>query len=107
MSKELSKVTIEGSIWAYWYVSDYPSIASHFSFYFERYESNHKRNKENGHIYIAPYTIEIEMPKGLDLRKSALKGLQKKRKLILADNEMKLNQIDANIQTFLAIEHKQ
>lgn len=103
--EDLNKVVLEGSIWAYLYVSEYSEISSNFVFYFEKYEFNHKRNKEQGHIYIAPYSIEIEMPKGIDLRKSALKGLQKKRKLILAENESRLAKIDANIQTLLAIEH--
>ena len=103
--EDLKKVVIEGSVWAYWYISDSKYIAPHFTFYFERYEFNHKRNKENGHIYIAPYSIEIEMPADIDLKKSALKGLQKKRKLILSENEIRINQIDANIQTLLAIEH--
>jgi hypothetical protein len=107
MRDDLTKVKIEGSIWAYWYISENSWVDPHFVFYFERYEFNHKSNKENGDIMLAPYTIEIEMPVGIDLRKSALKGLQKKRKLILAENESRLNVIDANIQTLMAIEHKE
>ena len=61
---------------------------------------------KDSYIYIAPYTIEIEMPEGLDLHKSALKALQDKRKLILAENEMSVLKVDAEIQEFLAIEQK-
>jgi serine protease inhibitor len=107
MSQDLTKVKIEGSVWAYWHVSDSKYLESRFVFYFEAYDFNHKRNIEAGHIMLSPYSIEIEMPAGLDLRKSALKGLQKKRKLILAENESKLNAIDTNIQMLMAIEHKE
>ena len=59
-----------------------------------------------GFIPIAPYTIEIEMPEGIDLHKGHLVGLQKQRKLILAQNQGKTNEMDAKIQEFMAIESK-
>ena len=59
-----------------------------------------------GYIPIAPYNIEIELPEGIDLHKGHLVGLQKQRKLILAQNQGKLNEIDAKIQEFMAIESK-
>ena len=62
--------------------------------------------EENGYIPIAPYTIEIEMPEGLDLHKAQLKSLQEKRKLILAENEQRLNAIDNEIANLMAIEDK-
>jgi hypothetical protein len=61
---------------------------------------------KQGYIYLSPFDIEIEVPKDVDLRKSTLKLLQEKRKLVLSDNQMKLNQIDNEIQEFLAIENK-
>jgi hypothetical protein len=102
----IESVKIEGTIWAYWHISDWPTIEPSFVFYFERYDFNHDRNRKSGHILIAPYTIEIEMPIHIDLRKSTLKFLQKKRKLILAENESRAQKIDGEIQTLLAIEHK-
>ena len=60
----------------------------------------------NGFIPIAPYNIEIEMPEGIDLHKGHIAGLQNKRKLILAQSQGKLNEIDAKIQEFMAIESK-
>lgn len=59
-----------------------------------------------GDIKIAPYTIEIEMPEGFDVANEQIKALQNQRKLILADNEKRLNHIDQKIQEFIAIEHK-
>jgi hypothetical protein len=61
---------------------------------------------EPRYIKVAPYTIEIEMPEGFDPVKETLKGLQVQRKLILAENEQRLNVIDGKIQELLAIEHK-
>lgn len=59
---------------------------------------------ESSHIPIAPYEIEVEMPDGDDLYAGALKLLQIKRKLILANSNLALNTIDAEIQTFIAME---
>jgi len=61
--------------------------------------------KQN-YIHIAPYDIEIEMPKGVDLQKSTLEVFQEQRKLILAENQVKLNQIDKQISELMAIESK-
>lgn len=56
---------------------------------------------------IAPYTIEIEIPDDIDLHKAKLTSLQNKRKLILAENEQRLNAIDNEISNLLAIENKE
>ena len=61
---------------------------------------------EQGYIYIAPYTIEIELTDGIDINSKHITHLQEKRKLILAENQVKLNAIDQEIQECLAIEHK-
>jgi hypothetical protein len=108
MSEEIEKVVLDGQIWAQWYVPEWDS-PPYFLFWFERYgmdSYSNKENKKKGYIHIAPYTIEIELPKGVNLRKAALKSLQNKRKLILSENEIRLNKIDGYIQTLLAIEHK-
>lgn len=57
-------------------------------------------------IRVAPYTIEIEMPEGFDPMKETLNALQVQRKLILAENEKRLTDIDGKIQELMAIEHK-
>jgi hypothetical protein len=58
------------------------------------------------YILVAPYTIEIEMPEGFDPKQETLKALQIERKLILANNEQRLNEVDSKIQELMAIEHK-
>lgn len=57
---------------------------------------------------IAPYKIEIEVPDNvLDLVYSnTLKNLQIKRKLILVENQKRVNNIDAQISELQAIENK-
>lgn len=57
-------------------------------------------------LKIAPYTIEIEIPESLDLHKAQLTALQEKRKLILAENETRLNAVDNEIAKLMAIEDK-
>lgn len=61
---------------------------------------------DSGYIKLAPYTIEIELPEGIDLYKAKLESLQHKRKLILAENQQRINQVDEEIQNYLAIEYK-
>jgi hypothetical protein len=106
---EKETIKIEGQLWVRWYTSDSQYIKPHFHYWFEPYaldSYSNKENAENGYTHIGPYTIEIEKPKDADLTKKALKGLQKQRKLILAENESRLNTIDGHIQGLLAIEHK-
>jgi hypothetical protein len=61
---------------------------------------------DHNFIPVAPYTIEIEMPEGFDPMKETLNALQVQRKLILAENEKRLTEIDGKIQELMAIEHK-
>jgi hypothetical protein len=58
------------------------------------------------YIFIAPFTIEIEMPANFDPNKELLKSLQSQRKLILSENQRKLNEVDRQIQELQSIEHK-
>lgn len=105
---EITTVKLEGQIWAHWYSSDITDFQD-FIFHFQLGkidDYSNKENKKRGYIHIAPYVIEIEIPKNVDLRKQALKGLQKQRTLILSENEVRLNKIDSQIQTLMAIEHK-
>jgi hypothetical protein len=97
----MKTVKIEGSIWA-----SYDNLFKKYRF--NHIETNIESNhfKSQGYIPIAPYTIEIEMPDDIDLQKSTLTALQEKKKLILADNQMKLNQIEQEIQEFMAVEDK-
>jgi len=106
MSQDAKNIKIEGVILAEWYIPDWQGAEPRFIYYFERYDYSIESAIKRGAIKIAPYVIEIEIPDDIDLRKSAVKGLQKKRKLILSENEARLNKIDADIQTLLAIEHK-
>lgn len=57
-------------------------------------------------IKIAPYTIEIVLDGDINqmIYNKTLETLQKQRKLILAENQLRLNEIDQRIQEHLAIE---
>ena len=99
----MKNIIIEGYIYA-----SYQDWIKDFDFIFTAVTGNEICQgfvKEN-YIPIAPYSIEIEMPDDIDLHKCQLIGLQNKRKLILAQNQGKLNEIDAKIQEFMAIEGK-
>lgn len=65
-------------------------------------------SREPIYIYIAPYTIEIEIDDGVmqNFHQLELKSLQRQRKIILAENEKRLNQIDQQIAEHQSIEHK-
>ena len=96
-------VVIKGYIYA-----GYGEHSKEFMFTF--LESNEdkisKAFTKAGYIPIAPYSIEIEMPENIDLHNGHLLSLQNKRKLILAHSQGELNEIDAKIQEFMAIENK-
>ena len=99
----MKNIVLEGYIYA-----GYMEYSKEFYYTFvgmKGSESN-KSFVEAGYIPIAPYCIEIELPEGIDLHKGQLVGLQHQRKLILAQNQGKLNEIDAKIQEFMAIESK-
>ena len=99
----MKNIIIEGYIYA-----SYRDWRKDFGFIFTNLRGNEicqEFAKEN-YIPIAPYSIEIEMPDDIDLHKEHLVGLQNQRKLILGQNQGKLNEIDAKIQEFMAIENK-
>ena len=99
----MKNIIIKGYIYA-----EYIDWLKDFSFIFTNVRGNEVCDafvKEN-YIPIAPYSIEIEMPDDIDLQKEHLVGLQNQRKLILGQNQGKLNEIDAKIQEFMAIENK-
>ena len=76
------------------------------------FETGNDENKfyewaiNEGYFILAPYTIEIELQQNFDYKSETLKGLQNKRKLILENNELRIQDIDAEIQEYLAIENK-
>lgn len=90
-------ILLDGNIWAKKWQTDHD-----FSFFIGK-PDNEYLIKE-GYIYIAPYRIELVMPAGIDLYASHLQSLQVKRKLILAENESRLNVVDEEIKNHLALE---
>jgi len=58
-------------------------------------------------LKISPYTIEVEIPDGIDMHKAILTSLQEKRKLILSENQQRLNAVDVEISEHMAIENKE
>jgi hypothetical protein len=98
-------VKIEGTICAKWekWSKEY------FHRFIQKSNDDYKLDEwaiNEGYFILAPYTIVIELSKGFDYKSATLKGLQNKRKLILASNEIRIQDIDAEIQEFLAIENK-
>ena len=99
----MKNIIIEGCIYA-----SYQDWRKDFGFIFTNVRGNEicQIFIDDNYIPIAPYNIEVEMPEDIDLHKGHLVGLQNKRKLILAQNQGKINEIDAKIQEFMAIENK-
>lgn len=102
MSKKKT-VTIEGSVYISlesWNKGEVGFIAVNFN------SDSWERQWKHEMYKIAPYTIEIEMPDGIDLHKVQLDALQHKRKLILAENQKNLNAVDEEISNLMALENK-
>jgi hypothetical protein len=102
----MSKIRIDGAICAEKY-----SWEKEFSFTWSRQtDPNYipRGPSAPARIYIAPYTIEIEVDGEVEamLHKQGLKALQRQRTLILAENQTRLEEIDAQIASMMAIEHK-
>lgn len=103
----MQTIKIEGAIWArkFKFEKDF-----HFAFYECKDPDDPYLTGENGDtgVLIAPYTIEIEADG--DIRQMMYKkttlALQNQRKLILAENQKRLNEIEAMIANHLAIENK-
>lgn len=77
-------------------------------FNWHRESSRNFVTEKLGETIVADYDIEIEAPDNLDelINNSRLTYLQHQRKLILAENQDKLNNIDRQISELLAIENK-
>lgn len=98
----MKTIKLEGGIWA-----QYDKRTKKFDYSYAPGGMTCPYFESQGYIPISPYIIELEMPDDIDLHKGALVALQAKRKLILAKNQSDLNVVDAEIQEFMAIEHKE
>lgn len=98
-------IKIEGTI--YMCLNGYSKGKIDFcNFPFDR-EAWEEPDWKSERIKLAPYTIEVEIPDGIDMHKVILTSLQEKRKLILSENQQRLNAIDVEISEHLAIENKE
>jgi hypothetical protein len=95
-------IKLEGTI----YLDTSETIFNPYGFIEIDFDDDWWKTGKTKRIPLAPYTIEIDKPEGFDPTKEVLKSLQVQRKLILAENEKRLNQIDRQIQELQAIEHK-
>lgn len=79
-----------------------------YLFYWHRESFRNFVIEKLGETIIADYDIEIEAPDNLDdlIRDNTLKSLQEKRKITLAENQNRINEIDRQISELLAIENK-
>ena len=96
-------IVIEGYIYANYNNS---SKGINFTFSHMGKDDVSKEFIDDGFIPISSYKIEIEIPVDIDLHKSHLIGLQNRRKLLLTQNQQKIDEIDAIIQEIMAIENK-
>lgn len=98
------KVTVNGFISiqkADWLIGD-------FKYNLGWFHSGAEKFLSEGEFKLCDYDIEIEAPDNLDelIRNKTLKALQEKRKVTLAENQERINEIDRQISELLAIENK-
>lgn len=55
---------------------------------------------------LAPYTIEVEIDDSINLEQAQISALQVKRKIVLAENKKRVDEIDNKIKNLMAIENK-
>ena len=93
-------ITIERKQWA--------SEDDEFPYYLTWWKQEQEPYLSKEYMRLCDYDIEIEAPDNLDelINTSRLTYLQHQRKLILAENQDKLNNIDRQISELLAIENK-
>jgi hypothetical protein len=101
MKKDTKNIVINGTIYA-----EYSKWNKKYEFGFVALPMDSTYYAEYQKVPLSAYAIELEMPSDIDLHSGTLKTLQNKRKLILAENQSKLNEIDGEIKEFLAIENK-
>ena len=80
---------------------DFPYIAGWYPEGYEKY-------LDDNQLKLCDYDIEIEAPENLDdlIRDNTLQALQEKRKITLAENQQRINEIDRQIGELMAIEDK-
>lgn len=99
----MKTIKIEGSIYYHTNWKEFYFITISFDSSF--WESENAKDQ----IKIAPYTIEIELDGDVEnmIYDRTLSYLQNQRKLILAENEKRIQEIDNKIAEHLAIENKE
>lgn len=100
------KVTVKGFIsierkkWA--------SEDDEFPYYLTWWRNEQEEYLSEEYIHLCEYDIEIDAPDNLDdlIRDKTLQALQEKRKVTLAENQQRINDIDRRIGELMAIENK-
>lgn len=98
------KVTVKGFI----AVSPRPWMDSGFKYSVSWYNEGMEKYLTEDQLKLCEYDIEIEAPDNLDdlIRDNTLQALQEKRKITLAENQQRINEIDRQIGELMAIEDK-
>lgn len=60
---------------------------------------------EFGYTYLGDVTVTVPVPQ-VDVRQRMVESLREEKQRLLAETQVKVNQIDERIQSLLAIEHK-
>ena len=79
-----------------------------FPYYLTWWRKEQDPHLSKEYTRLCDYDIEIEAPENLDdlIRDNTLQALQEKRKITLAENQQRINEIDRQIGELMAIEDK-
>ncbi len=62
--------------------------------------------KDQGYVYVCPYTIEFELPEGFDPRNEQIAILEAKRREVQAQFEATITRINSEISKLQAITYE-
>ncbi len=98
------KVTINGFI----AIEPSPWTSEDFKYIVQWFNAGCEKYLSDSQLKLCDYDIEIEAPENLDelIRNKTIQALQDKRKVTLAENQQRINEIDRQISELQAIENK-
>lgn len=95
------KVILKGILhWQKWTYDEEATFALHAHDMSEMSDSNHQ------YAPIKEVSFEVEIPDDFDPRPGIVEGMREQKQKLLAEAQMKANQIDEQIQQLLSIEYK-
>ena len=95
------KVTIKGIL--HW---EKNSWSENHSYGIYRHDMSDMSSENTHYAAIQPVEFEVEIPDDFDPRPGIVKGMRETKQRILAEAQVKANEIDEQIQQLLSIEYK-